>query len=179
MSDVSRFGTDADVAWIREATSVGLSITSAIPPIYSAYATIVVPEERDGRVENADLVLRLLREQSGDVPWWLGYLDTGVDDVVFRDAPRVRLYSDWPYVLVQAGPEEALTWRRDAHSWRSGPDLVFPDDCAWLISWLWDDDWRCLGGTDEVVDRFLRQPELDVRRVGLGEDATPPGHVAL
>lgn len=174
-----RIGTDADVAWIQNATDVGVTITSAIPPVFAAYATILVPDKDEGRTENVDLVLSLLRERSGDEPWWLGYLDTGADDVVFPDAPRVTLYSDWRYVLVQAGPDEALSWRRNLQSWRApGPDLVFPDDRAWLMSWLWDDDWRCLGGSSELIDRFLRQPQLEVRRVELGEDATPPGHVA-
>jgi hypothetical protein len=79
---------DADVAWIQESTAPGLSITSAIPPVFAAYATIVVPDTNEGRFEHGRLVLRLLSEQSGDQPWWLGYLDTGSDDPVFPDAPR-------------------------------------------------------------------------------------------
>jgi hypothetical protein len=172
-----RIGTDADVEWIRRATSPGLSITSAVPLGFAAYATIVVPDE--GRADNVDLVLGLLREQSPDQPWWLGYLETGSDDVVFPDAPRVSLYADWRYVLVQAGPAEAARWRSDLDSWRGpGPDLLFPADRSWLLSWLWDDDWRCLGGPVALVDRFLDQPGLEVRLVAPGEDATPPGHVA-
>jgi hypothetical protein len=174
-----RIGTDADVAWIQESTVPGLSITSAIPTVFAAYATIVVPDKDEGRAEHSRLTLRLLSEQSGDQPWWLGYLDTGADDVVFPDAPRVTLYADWRYVLVQAGPAEAARWRHDLRSWRApGPDLVFPADRSWLLSWLWDDDWRCLGGPIALVERLLDQPKLQVRRVGLGEDATPPGHVA-
>lgn len=171
-----RIGTDSDVAWIRESTAPGLAITSAIPPVFPAYATIVVPDE--GRSEQARLVLRLLSEQSGDQPWWLGYLETGTDDVVFPDAPRVSLYAGWPYVLVHAGPEQAARWRHDPWSSRVGPDLVFPADRSWLLSWLGDDDWLCLGGPTALVDRLLAQPQLQVRGVGLGEDATPPGHVA-
>lgn len=174
-----RIGTDADVAWIHESTAPGLAITSAIPPVFAAYATIVVPDTNEGRSEHARLVLRLLGEHSGDRPWWLGYLDTGSDDVVFPDAPRVTLYAGWRYVLVQAAPAEAARWRHDPPSWRaSGPDLLFPDDRSWLLSWLWDDDWRCLGGPAALVERFLDQPGMQVRRVGLGEDATPPGHLA-
>jgi hypothetical protein len=174
-----RLGTDADVAWIPESTAPGLSITSAIPPVFAAYATVVVPHAEEGRSEHGRLVLRLLREQSGDQPWWLGYLDTGSDDVVFPDAPRVTLYTNWEYVLVQAGPEEAARWRHDLRSWRApGPDLVFPADRSWLLSRLWDDDWRCLGGPTALIDRFLDESQLLVRRVGLNEDATPPGHVA-
>jgi hypothetical protein len=56
-------------------------------------------------------VLALLAEQSPDQRWWLGYLDTGVDDIVFPDAPKVTLYYGWPYVLVEAGPEQAAAWR--------------------------------------------------------------------
>lgn len=174
-----RIGTDADVAWIRAATPPGLAITSAIPPVFDAYATVLVPNKEMGRSADADLVLRLLAEQSPDRPWWLGYLETGADDLVLPDAPRVTLYAGWEYVLVQAGPGEARRWRRDLRSWRApGPDLVFPDDRSWLLSWLWDDDWRCLGGPAALVDRFLAEPSLAVRRVALGEDATPPGHVA-
>ena len=29
---------------------------------------------------------------SAGQPWWLGYLDTGADDIVFPDAPKVTLY---------------------------------------------------------------------------------------
>jgi hypothetical protein len=173
-----RIGTNADVAWIQEATESGLKVTSAIPPVFVAYATIVVPDE--GRAETWERALGLLREGSVDQPWWLGYLDTGADDVVFPGAPRIRLYADWPYVLVRAGPGEALRWQNDQWSWRApGPDLVLPADRSWLLSWLWDDDWRCLGGSTALIDRFLDEPRLEVRRVGIDEDATPPGHVAL
>ena len=49
-----------------------------------------------------------------------GYLDTGADDIVFPDAPKVTLYSGWPYVLVEAGPEQAATWRQQRPPGRSG-----------------------------------------------------------
>jgi len=160
--------------------SPGLSITSAIPPVFAAYATIVVPDTNERRSENGRLVLHLLSEQSGDQPWWLGYLDTGPGvDLVFPDAPRVTLYANWEYVLVQATAEEAARWRHDLEDWRApGPDLVFPADHSWLLSRLWDDDWRCLGGPTALIGRFLDEPQLLVGRVDLGEDATPPGHVA-
>lgn len=38
-----RVGTQLDVGWTVDATVTGLAITSAIPPVYDAYATIVVP----------------------------------------------------------------------------------------------------------------------------------------
>ena len=89
-----RIGTDAEVAWIVNGTSMSRTITAAIPPVFEAYATVVLPygEEQD----NYDrAVLALLTEQSASQPWWLGYLDTGADDIVFPDAPKVTLYSGW------------------------------------------------------------------------------------
>lgn len=96
-------------------------------------------------------------------PWWLGYLDTGSDDVVFRDAAPVRLNADWPYVLAEAGPEQALAWRSPATG-RSLPDLLFPADHSWLLSTLWDDDWRCLGGPASLIEALQQDP--DSRHVG-------------
>jgi len=113
-----RIGTDAEVAWIAAGTayhsglptSMSRTITGAIPPVFEAYATVLVAygEERD--VHDRAL-LTLLREQSPDQQWWLGYLDTGVDDIVFSDAPTVTLYARWHYVLIEAGPDQAAAWR--------------------------------------------------------------------
>jgi hypothetical protein len=127
-------------------------------------------------------VLALLTEQSAREPWWLGYLDTGADDIVFPDVPKVTLYSGWHYVLVEAGPEQVATWRRDDPGafWPGTlPNLMFPADQSWLVSALWDDDWSCIGGPAGLVGRFLRHPDLRARPVALGQDATPPGHQAL
>jgi hypothetical protein len=176
-----RIGTDAEVAWITNGTSMGRTITAAIPAVFEAYATVVLPygEEQD---KHDRAVLALLAEQSTGQPWWLGYLDTGADDIVFPDAPKVTLYSGWHYVLVEAGPEQAATWRDSGstHFWPGVlPNLMFPADHSWLVSALWDDDWSCIGGPAELVDEFLRHPDLQARRVVLGQDATPPGHEAL
>lgn len=172
-----RIGSDVEVEWIDQATPNGLAITSAIPPVFEAYATIVVPEDPDEWPDDALAILSVLRERSAHQPWWLGYLDTGGDDVVFPDAPRVTLYAGWKYVLVEAGSEEAGTWRNGLFRGPL-PDLVFPADRSWLLSRLWDDDWRCFGGPTDLVDRLLDLPRLEARRVGLTGDATPPGHVA-
>jgi hypothetical protein len=155
-------GADKDVDWIANGTAPGLGITAAIPPVFSAYATVLVDEKSSGQ------------------PWWLGYLDTGSDDVVFSQAPRVTLYAGWRYVLVQAGPEEAASWRQGP-PWPRGviPDLLFPVDRTWLVSRLWDDDWRCLGGPADLVGRVVTELPPHARRVRVDdEDATPPGHVA-
>jgi hypothetical protein len=176
-----RIGTDEEVAWIADGTSIGVAITAAIPPVFEAYATVVRPGG-EGQHKQDHAMLALLREYSAGQPWWLGYLDTGTDDIVFAHAPMVTLYAGWHYVLVEAGPEQAATWRRsDLGSFWQGvlPNLMFPADRSWLVSTLWDDDWTCVGGPAGLVGRFLRDPELQARPVTLGQDATPPGHQSL
>jgi hypothetical protein len=177
-----RIGTAAEVAWIALGTSTGLTITAAIPPVFEAYATIVLPDSDEGQQAHDRAVLALLSEHAAGQPWWLAYLDTGADDVVFPRAPMVTLYTGWRYVLVQAGPEQAARWRRrDLGSFWKGvlPNLIFPADRSWLVSTLWDDDWTCIGGPAGLVAGFLRHPDLQARPVALGQDATPPGHQAL
>jgi hypothetical protein len=178
-------GTDAEVAWINGATRVDVTITSAIPPVFDAYATVVIPQDRDAQRRHDRAVVALLNSQSPDQQWWLGYLDTGCDDVVFPDAPMVTMYADWPYVLVRAGPTQAASWRRcdDVGSSRWGclPNVIFPVNRSWLVSALWDDQWACVGGPVELIKSFLSHPDLRsrARRVSLGQDATPPGHRAV
>lgn len=177
-----RIGTDAEVAWIASGTSVGRAITAAIPPVFAAYATVLVAYGVGVRDAHDRALLALLREQSPDQRWWLGYLDTGVDDIVFPDAPKVTLYSGWHYVLVEAGPEQAAAWHpSDGRAFGTGdlPNLMFPADHSWLVSTLWDDDWTCIGGPAQLVDGLLHRQELDAWPVTLDQDATPPGHQAL
>src|SRR5260221_4740808 len=154
-----RIGTDAEVAWIVEGTSMSRTIPAAIPPVFEAYATLVLPPAGQGHCEHDRAVLALLREQSAGQPWWLGYLDTGADDIVFPDAPKVTLYSGWHYVLVEAGPDQAATWRQsgDWSFWtRALPNLMFPAD-------------RSLAGVDAVGRR------LDLHlRSGPARDQVPP-----
>jgi hypothetical protein len=177
-------GTANDVEWIATATTVDRTITSAIPPAFDAYATVALPFGGEGQERRDEAVLSVLRKHSTGGSWWLGYLDTGADDVVFPDAPRVILYAGWPYVLVQAGPEQAVGWRsvRPGSFW-SGPlpNLMFPTDRSWLVSTLWDDDWTCVGGTVALVESLIDHPDLGCLscRVMPGEDATPPGHQAI
>ena len=181
-----RIGTDAEVAWIVAGTDYhsGLptsrtrTITGAIPAAFEAYAIVLVAYGVERDVHDRAL-LTLLREQSPGQRWWLGYLDTGADDIVFPDAPKVTLYYGWHYVLVEAGPEQAASWRRSGERsfWKGAlPNLRFPADHSWLVSTLWDDDWTCIGGPAGLVDGFLRHPGLQARSVALGQDAAPPGH---
>jgi hypothetical protein len=127
-----RIGTAAEVAWIATATVVGKTITSAIPPVFEAYAT---------------------------------FHELG-----------------WEQSFVEAGPEQALTWRighMRSPQFGMVPDLFFPADRSWLVSALWDDTWTCVGGTNELIDRLRLDPRVQARPVQLGEDATPPGHEPL
>jgi hypothetical protein len=171
-------GTEAEVAWIAEGSAPGWH-NVGIPPVFAACATVVVPDGAHDKLLSDTALLRVLTEHSPPQPWWLGYLDTGVADVVFPHAPMVSLYSGWPYVLVEAGPDQAATWRTGAAitPWHSAlPELIFPADRSWLVSTLWDDDWRCVGGSAGLVDALVRHPDLEARPVAPGEDPTPPGH---
>ena len=179
-----RIGNQADVVWIRDGTSVGRAITAAIPPVFADYATVELPTNwQEEQTQHDRAVVSLLTEHSAPQPWWLGYLDTGADDIVFLDVPMVALYTGWNYVLVEAGPHEAMAWRRSGgwSFWKGAlPNLMFPADRSWLLSTLWDDDWTCIGAPAPLVASLLRDPVLGrrARRVAVGEDATPPGHVA-
>jgi hypothetical protein len=189
-----RVGSERDIQWISEGTGDGRQITAAIPPVFADYATLVHPSDpgvpRDVRQvrqeRHQDLaLLGRLRRHTPPQPWWLGYLDTGASDIVLWDAPKVLLYSGWRYVLIEAGPEQAATWRPapgGQSNWKSTelPDLMFPEDHAWLVSTLWDDDWSCLGGSEALIADLLQDPVLgpQARRVSIGQDATPPGHAA-
>lgn len=173
-----RIGTASDVAWLAGETTNGVSITTAIPPVFDAYATFYEHNDDDvGTHERA--VIDELINQTPDQPWWLGYLETGAHDIVFPHAPRVSLYWDWPYVLVEAGPEQALTWRTGHGHMRSSsgslPDLFFPKDHSWLVSALWDDTWADIGGSAALINALHRNPLINARPVDPDEDDLPPG----
>jgi hypothetical protein len=164
-----QIGTQRDVAWIRDATRVGFDLTVPIPPIpptFQAYATYEFDNEPSIVVQERAVVERLVAS-SKEQAWWLGFLDTGAHDVVFPDVPRVRLYWDWPYVLVKAGPTQALTWRLEHMRSPYGvlPDLFFPEDRSWLVSALWDDDWSCVGGPASLVAVLQQDPRVRARPV--------------
>lgn len=183
-----RIGTDAEVEWIAGGTSPSLTVTAVIPSVFGAYATVVPPDSAEDQERYSRAVLALLTNQSAGQRWWLGYLSTAPGDMVLPGVtmaalPKVSLYSGQDYLLVEAGPRQAATWRRsEAGSlwWRDVlPDLMFPADRSWLVSTLCDDDWTCVGGPASLVDMFLAHPDLQARPVQLGEDATPPGHRAF
>lgn len=182
-----RIGQFADVAWIQDGTTIGYAITRAIPPVFEAYATLLLPcadqlppDDAEARHEQA--LMAVLTRCTSPQPWWLGYLDTGPDDVVFPDAPKVELYADWHYVLVEAGPEQASIWRRGPSFKGVLPDLMFPADRSWLVSTLWDDVWTSIGGSAALIGEVLGHPYLMPRgrRVTAADpDSIPPGYPAI
>lgn len=172
-------GASEVVDWITSSTRRERTITAAIPPTFARYATVVVPDGDTAKTLADAALVEVLQAHTPAQPWWLGYLDTGVSDLVATDAPKVAVYAGWPYVLPEGGPERALNARRnlDVIGWHSAlPELVFPSDRSRLVSTLWDDDWRCVGGPAALVDALLLRPNLQVRAVSLDEDATPPSH---
>src|SRR4051794_33811862 len=148
-----RIGDATEVAWITDATNIGMTITAGIPPVFEAYGTSVISrEDQQGQARQDRALLTTLSDAAGSQAWWLGYLDTGGDDIVFADAPQVELYARWHYVLVLAGPAQAGSWR--SRDWRGPlPDLMFPADRSWLVTRLWDDDWWCIGGSAALLDK--------------------------
>jgi hypothetical protein len=65
------------------------------------------------------------------------------------------------YVLAQAGPHEARTWRSDEGCWFTAlPEMMFPADTSWLVSSLWDDAWACIGGSAELIAALLGESQL-------------------
>jgi hypothetical protein len=184
-----RIGVQAEVDWIVEGTEPGRRITDAIPPLFADYATLtdagaLEDGPRDLSLERRQdrALVDVLRGHSGDRPWWMGYLETGASDIVFWDAPKVTLYTGWRYVFVLAGPDQAREWRPPPGgepNWKSTelPEVMFPDDRAWLVSSLWDDCWACIGGSEDLIGDLLGDPVLapNARRVDTQQDATPPG----
>jgi hypothetical protein len=171
-----KVGTATEVAWIAGRTAHGVSITTAIPRLFDAYASFYEPDGVDIDVHERAVVDELT-DHTADQPWWLGYLDTGAHDTVFPRAPKVSLYWSWSYVLVEAGPEQALTWRTGhmRHFYGSLPDLFFPADRSWLVSALWDDTWTSIGGSTELINAFQANPLIKAYPVGPDDDALPPG----
>ena len=86
---------------------------------------------------------------------------------MFPGAPLVRLYFEWSYLLVEAGPSEALHWRVGHMRGADGhlPDLFFPLDRSWFLTALWDDDWACIGGPAQLVEALAREPLAGARPV--------------
>ena len=176
-----------DLAWLSDQTDVGLAITSAIPPIYEAYGTVVAQEEDNDEYEDNDdednaaidaqerQLVKIL-QRYGSTSWWLGFIEGGEDEQLkplFPHTKRIRLYVGWPYVVVLAGPAEALRWGPFL------PDLIVPADHSWCLSTLWDDSWACIGGPAALIQELAHDASVQLRRVTLGEDATPPGHIAV
>jgi hypothetical protein len=187
-----RIGVGAEIASIRENTVVGRAITSAIPPVFEAYATLELPGSGDhdpqSWFEDPDRhdagVIGVLSEHTTAQAWWLGYLETGIGaETIFYDVPKATPFPTHDYVLIEAGPEQAGSWRAPWGRWKGIlPDLMFPADRSWLVSTLWDDDWTSIGGSRQLIEALSCHPDL-LPRVHVVDasvtDVTPPGHTAI
>jgi hypothetical protein len=165
-----RIGTAADVAWIVRGTRpTAAALTGPVPQLFAAYAAIHALEDTAIEAQERALVEHLV-QHSATQPWWLGFLDTGAHDIVFDRVRKVTLYWDWPYVLVEAGPSEALSWRTGHMRNPFGvlPDLFFPADRSWCVSALWDDDWTGVGGSVQLIDALLADPRIQARPAQYG-----------
>lgn len=182
-------GGQTEVDWITNPTRRGRQITAVIPAVFDAYATLTNHSGAPGLPRDTSLerrqdltLVELLRRHSRGLSWWIGYLDTGASDIVFWDAPKVTLYAGWHYVMILAGPDQATTWRPAPDgraNWKSTelPELMFPQDRSWLVSFLWDDDWAYIGGSDALINELLQDPVLapNAQRVDTDQNAAPPG----
>lgn len=152
------------VDWITDATRIGRTIACAIPPVYEAYATIVVPDGNEAKTQSDLALVHVLQAHALADRWWLGYLDTGVADLSNIEGQRVSAYFGWPYVLKLGDPRQVLAARDNGRStpWHSAlPELLFTHDRSWLVSTLWDDDWRCLGGPASLVEAVLAHSHIE------------------
>ncbi|MEU7865075.1 hypothetical protein, partial [Nonomuraea sp. NPDC049141] len=71
-----RIGAAADVGWIAGHTTAGVSITTAIPLVFDAYATTYQADDVTAAAYEHALVEDLTTHTPAQ-PWWLAYLDTG------------------------------------------------------------------------------------------------------
>lgn len=87
-----RIGRGAEIAWIQQNTDCGVAITSAVPSMFAAYATLELPGTGDHDAaswfEDPDRhdagVLALLSEHTAAQPWWLGSLELAAPDLTNR-----------------------------------------------------------------------------------------------
>lgn len=102
-------GDAATAQWIRDGTTPGLTIDSAILLVFESYATLALPDDH----ACMDTCLVDVLAMHGPHPWWLGFLLTGTDDDdTTPDLPPVPLFVSWEYVLVEAGPSQAASRHR-------------------------------------------------------------------
>jgi len=160
-------GDSADVAWLASAVDYFAERVSLVPPAFAAYCQLDLPDHAPGaQVRHDSALVSILSGASATRDWWLGYLEYGIGiDLPFDDAPRTNLFT-WNYVLVRAGPEQALNWRASESpiAWKGAlPDLIFPVDRSWVLITDWDARWSGIGGADDLVQGLLHDPELGPR----------------
>lgn len=159
-----RLGCAEDIAWIESAIDFSRPLVTELPPVFAAYCRVEIPDDPKSRARHDTAIVRALTDESGPSPWWLGYLEYGIEITrAFGNMPRTRLFG-WDFVLIQAGADQALNWRtRCAPSldWKGAlPDLLFHADHSWMLFTSWDDHWSGVGGSQALVRRIIDDPEL-------------------
>ena len=171
-----RIGAAADVDWIAGHTTAGISITTAIPPVFDAYATTTRPttspppptstpwsktSSRTPRTSPGGWATSTPAPTTSSSPTPRRCRSTGAGRTCWSRPAPSKPSPGGPVTC--ATPEGAL------------PDLFFPADRSWLVSALWDDTWTCVGGPAPLIHTLERDPLANARRVRPDEDALPPG----
>jgi hypothetical protein len=107
-------GTAADVDWIDRGTTGGLAITSGIPPVFSAYATVVVPEPDVPEEQQArdGALLNVLVRHSTQERWWLA-APAAAGAIIGSAIPLAAALSEtWQYAVLAAAAVALLAPRR-------------------------------------------------------------------
>ncbi|MEU8252691.1 hypothetical protein AB0C06_00290 [Micromonospora inaquosa] len=181
-----RIGAADDVSWIVGHTTAGVSITTAIPPVFDAYATTYQADDVTVAAYEHALVEDVIRH-TPDQPWWLAYLDTGAHNVVFPPRPEgVPLLE----LAVRAGRGRSRASSHLAHRWSHAPPprrATRPVlSCRPVVAGLRalgrhldlrrrPDTWTCVGGPTPVIHALERDSVANARQVRPDEDALPPG----
>lgn len=185
-----KIGRQSDIAWVHDGGTETPSnkITVLIPPVYAAYWTVDLPgtaehpqDEHLARSLDRS-IMELLEADTAVQPRWFGYLQRGDrSSLVFPGAPQVMLVNGG-VVLIEAGPEQALSWSLDRDVWLDDgalPDVMYPTDRTRLTVTGWDDYWMSFGGSEGLVAAFLNDALLADYTYQVGPDdpdSTPPRH---
>ena len=67
-----RIGTSAQIGWVANGTAIDQTITSAIPPVFAAYATFWESEDDcvSTTVYEQAVLSHLIEQTAPGQPWW-------------------------------------------------------------------------------------------------------------
>lgn len=164
----------ADYLWQGPRHVSGVhTVRSMVPPIFSAYARIHYPFPSSPKSGNAFQTL-------------LGAL------APFTTTPETALFCLWEgYGGLEPCPPDVRKLavpNRNYYVYRGAlaagieftepplgaePEIVCPDDRAWVLGTDTDLDWYFFGGAEEAVSELVHVEELSVRRVQIDDPVAP------